>query len=55
MKKQAKGWLDSAKDDLLLIGEINDSDNLTHMVAFHSQQVIEKSFIRPITVPGQKG
>ncbi len=44
MKRQAKGWLDSARDDLLLIEEIIGHDDLTHMVAFHCQQAIEKSF-----------
>ena len=43
MKKQAEHWLNSAKDDLLLIEEIIKNDQLTNMVAFHSQQAIEKS------------
>ncbi len=44
MKKQAKGWLDAAFDDLRVIEEILSEDDLTHMVAFHSQQAIEKAF-----------
>ncbi len=44
MKKQAMRWLDSARDDLLLIGEIIDNDDVTHMAAFHSQPSIENSF-----------
>ncbi len=44
MTRQAKAWLDSAHDDLLVIGEIFDREDLTHMVAFHSQQAIEKAF-----------
>lgn len=44
MKKQAEHWLNAAKDDLLLIKEIIHNENLSHMVAFHSQQAIEKSF-----------
>ena len=44
MKKQAEGWLDAARDDLLVIEEILDNDLLTHMVAFHAHQAIEKSF-----------
>jgi len=44
MKRQAKAWLQSARDDLGVIEEIIDRDDLTHMVAFHSQQAIEKSF-----------
>lgn len=44
MKRQAKGWFDSAHDDLVLIEEIIDHEFLTHMVAFHCQQAIEKAF-----------
>lgn len=43
MKKQTEYWLRSAKDDLLLIKEIIEKEYLSHMVAFHSQQAIEKS------------
>ncbi len=43
MKRQTEHWLDSAEDDLTVIGEIIDNEHLTHMVAFHSQQAIEKS------------
>ena len=44
MKRQAKSWLEAAKDDLKLNKEIIGNKELTHMVAFHSQQAIEKSF-----------
>jgi HEPN domain-containing protein len=44
MKRQTKHWLDMANDDLMLIGEIVHNEYLTNMVAFHSQQAIEKSF-----------
>ena len=43
MKKQAESWLRAAQDDLRVIKQILDDENLTHMVAFHSQQAIEKS------------
>ena len=43
MKKQTENWLNAAKDDLILIGEIILNEHLTHMVAFHAQQAIEKS------------
>ena len=43
MKRQTEYWLESAKDDILLIEEIIRNEYLTHMVAFHSQQAIEKS------------
>lgn len=43
MKKQTEYWLNAAKDDLILINEIIQNELLSHMVAFHSQQAIEKS------------
>jgi len=42
MKEQAKSWFESASSDLLVIEEIIENEFLTHMVAFHSQQTIEK-------------
>jgi HEPN domain-containing protein len=42
-KKMANEWLKSASDDLVLIEEIIDNVNLTHMTAFHAQQAVEKS------------
>jgi HEPN domain-containing protein len=44
MRRQAEAWLDSARDDLGVVEEIINRDDLTHMVAFHCQQSIEKSF-----------
>ena len=44
MRKQAKAWLELARDDLEVAEEIIDREDLTHMVAFHCQQAIEKSF-----------
>ena len=44
MKGIVKDWLVSAEGDLLLIKEIIDLENLTHLSAFHAQQAIEKSF-----------
>jgi HEPN domain-containing protein len=44
MRKQAKSWMEAASSDLILIEEIQDNELLTHMVAFHSQQAIEKIF-----------
>ena len=44
MRRQTKSWLDSARDDLEVVEEIIDREDLTHMVAFHCQQSIEKSF-----------
>lgn len=39
----AKEWLRSAQDDLLLIEKIVSEEHLTHLVAFHAQQAVEKS------------
>ena len=44
MKKATEAWLNAAQDDLALIEEIIHNDGLSHMVAFHAQQAIEKSF-----------
>jgi HEPN domain-containing protein len=43
MKKVTEEWLKAAADDLRVIEKISSDDDLTHMVAFHSQQCIEKS------------
>ena len=43
MKKISEEWLKAATDDLSVIEKIISDDHLTHMVAFHSQQAIEKS------------
>lgn len=43
MKRQTEYWLESAKDDLILIEEIIRNEHLAHMVALHSQQAIEES------------
>ena len=43
MRKQAESWLKSAQDDLLVIKEIINNNQLTHIIAFHAQQAIEKS------------
>lgn len=44
MKASSSAWLVSARDDLTLIREILHNELLTHLVAFHAQQAIEKSF-----------
>ena len=44
MRSQAKAWLVLARDDLEVAEQIIDREDLTHMVAFHCQQAIEKSF-----------
>lgn len=37
-------WLKAAKDDIEVIRHIIQDDHLTHIVAFHAQQAIEKCF-----------
>ncbi len=44
MKKITEYWLQSAESDLILIHSIIDQETLTHQVAFHAQQAIEKFF-----------
>jgi HEPN domain-containing protein len=38
-----KEWMKASEDDLILIGEIIHNEILTHLIAFHSQQAVEKS------------
>ena len=44
MKEVTREWLLSAESDLEVIERICAKGSLTHMVAFHAQQVIEKCF-----------
>jgi HEPN domain-containing protein len=44
MKQLTREWLNAAADDLLTIENLLDNPILTNIVAFHSQQAIEKSF-----------
>jgi HEPN domain-containing protein len=44
MNPQAKQWLDYAEADLLASEKLLNDVFLTNIVAFHSHQVIEKSF-----------
>ncbi len=43
MRKFSKEWLKASNDDLMTIEHIIHTEHLTHIVAFHSQQAIEKS------------
>ncbi len=43
MKTVTKDWLKSAESDLAIIKLIIHDESLTHQVAFHAQQAIEKS------------
>lgn len=44
MRAFTREWLKAASDDLLTIQEIMDNVLLTHIVAFHAQQCVEKTF-----------
>ena len=44
MKILTKAWLDAAKNDLDVIDKIIIDDHLSHIVAFHAQQGVEKCF-----------
>ena len=43
MKLITEEWLSRAKDDLDVAKEILEMEHLTNMVAFHSQQAMEKT------------
>jgi HEPN domain-containing protein len=42
MKETTEQWLRAAEDDLRVVARLATDADLTHMVAFHSQQCIEK-------------
>ena len=44
MKKLTKAWLDAAQHDLDVIARIIEDSHLSHIVAFHAQQSVEKCF-----------
>lgn len=44
MKSLTEAWLDAAKNDLDVIVRIIGDDHLSHIVAFHAQQSVEKCF-----------
>jgi HEPN domain-containing protein len=44
MKSLTKAWLDAAKNDLDVIDRIIEDAHLSHIVAFHAQQAVEKCF-----------
>jgi HEPN domain-containing protein len=43
MKQLTREWLNAAGDDLITIENLLDNPILTNIIAFHSQQAIEKS------------
>ena len=43
MKQLIREWLNAAGDDLITIENLLDNPILTNIIAFHSQQAIEKS------------
>ena len=49
-----KEWLIAASDDLKIISKILDIEDLSHMIAFHSQQSIEKSFKALLEFKGKR-
>lgn len=44
MKKLTEEWMRAAQDDLDVISRIIDEEHLSHIVAFHAQQCVEKLF-----------
>jgi HEPN domain-containing protein len=43
MKKTTEDWIQAAEDDIAVINHIINDNALTHIVAFHAQQAIEKA------------
>jgi len=43
MLKIYEEWIKAANDDLILLNDIIENKNITHLIAFHSQQVVEKT------------
>ncbi len=44
MKVLTEAWLKAAKNDLDVIDRIIEDNHLSHIVAFHAQQAVEKGF-----------
>ncbi|MBD3308786.1 HEPN domain-containing protein [candidate division KSB3 bacterium] len=42
MKILTQEWLKAARDDILTIEELLDNEHLTHIMAFHAEQAVEK-------------
>ena len=43
MLKMYIEWLKAAHDDIVLLGDIQNNSQITNLIAFHSQQAIEKT------------
>lgn len=44
MKEITKAWLNASTDDIIAARHLLNVEGLTNMVAFHSQQCLEKAF-----------
>jgi len=51
---QAREWLKSGYDDLRIIEYIINDEKLTHLVAFHAQQTVEKTIKSVLEYEGKK-
>ena len=49
-----KEWLKAANDDLILLDDIIDNQSITNLIAFHSQQAVEKTLKAYIESKGYK-
>jgi len=43
MLKMSIEWLKAANDDLILLKDISNNKHITNLIAFHSQQAVEKT------------
>ena len=53
-KKNAIEWLKAANDDLILLDDIIDNQHITNLIAFHSQQAVEKTLKAYLEAKGDK-
>ena len=49
-----KEWLKAANDDLILLDDIIDNQHITNLIAFHSQQAVEKTLKAYLEAKGDK-
>lgn len=54
MRRASSQWLQAAEDDLSVIERIASDESLTHMVAFHAQQCVEKCLKATLEEHGKK-
>ena len=54
MLKMYQEWIKAANDDLILLKYISHDEHITNLIAFHSQQVVEKTLKAYLEFQGKK-